>query len=209
MRMRAVPLAGVAAVLLAACSTDPITISPTSTTLLPAPTGQVVVGPQSTPRGSPSAKPVNDGPRCAVHVADVRDVRLDPNDLGMAGQRYVQTVDSVAWLSGALSSMKNDPRLRFVDNDDDAEFTLRIELVKAYIMTITTQKSANVVLRANYSRNGTAIDTQIARGRDTGANWANGSEEVQGALNRALSAAVSELDNAIVTHCRSSRIANR
>jgi len=139
----------------------------------------------------------------------VRDVRLDPNDLGMAGQRYVQTIDSVAWLSGALSSMKNDPRLRFVDNDDDAEFTLRIELVKAYIMTITTQKSANVVLRANYSRNGTAIDTQIARGRDTGANWANGSEEVQGALNRALSAAVSELDNAIVTHCRSSRIANR
>lgn len=205
----ALPLVGVAAVLLSACSTDPITISSTSAPLLPPPSGQVMVLPEPAPQGSPSIEPIVDGSRCAVHLTDVIDVRPDPNDFGMVGQRSVRSPDSVAWLRAALSTLQQEARLRFVDDDRRAEITIRIELVKAYIMTMNTQKTANVVLRARYSRNGTAIDTQIARGRDTGVNWANGSDEVRGALNRALSAAVSELGNAIVIRCRASRISAR
>ena len=132
----------------------------------------------------------------------MRDVRSDPGDLGMMGPRDVRTSDSAAWLAAALATMKQDPRLHFVDDDKDAEFALRIELVKAYVMTMTTQKSANIVLRASYSRGGKELDTQVARGRDTGTNWANGADEAQGALNRAMSAAISELDNDIVARCQ-------
>jgi hypothetical protein len=132
---------------------------------------------------------------------DVRDVRPNPNDLGMMGGRPVHASDSAAWVQSALGSLKQDSRLRFVETDVEAPLTLHVELVKAYIQTITTQKNSNVVLRVVFSRNGKEIGTQIARGRDGGANWANGEEEAQGSLNRALAAAVAELDYDIGAQC--------
>lgn len=146
-----------------------------------------------------------DRPPCAVYLADVRDIRVDPNDLGTMGGREITTPDSLAWLQTALAKLKQDPRLRFVDADKGAELVLRIELVKAYIMAITTEKSSNVVLRVGYSRDGKYLDTQIARGRDLGADWINGDDEVQGSLDRALTAAVWELGNDIVNRCDASR----
>jgi len=101
--------------------------------------------------------------------------------------------------------MKQDRRLRFVDTDAEAALLLRVELVKAYILTQNTQKSSNVVLRAVYSRDGKDLDAQVARGRDEGVDWMFGEEEAQGSLNRALAAAVLELDNDIAVRCRASK----
>lgn len=141
-------------------------------------------------------------PGCVVRIADVRDLRTDPNDLGMMGLRVVKTADSVAWLRNALVPLEQDHRLHFIDDAKDGALVLRIELVKAYIMTMNTQKSANVVLRVALGRDGKDLGSDIARGRDTGANWVNGEDEAQGALNRALSAAVLELDQRIVDRCQ-------
>ncbi len=188
--------------LLAACATTPITVSPTSTTIAPPSSGGAIVVPRSGDLGKASVQPVTgDSGRCAVYLAEVRDTRPDTSSLGMMGRRAVLASDSVAWLRSALDVLKQDRRLRFVDGEKDAVFVLRVELVKAYIMAITTQKSSSVVLRVSYSRDGKDLDPQILRGRDTGGNWAFGEEETQGSLNRALSAAVSELDNDIVAHC--------
>jgi hypothetical protein len=196
-------LAGLAACgLLADCSTTPITVSSTSTALFPPASGGIAVAPEPAPSRSSSALPTNDGSEpCLVHLADVRDARPDPNDLGMMGLRVVRTADSLTWVQTALGPLKQDRRLLFVGDDKSAELVLKIELVKAYVMTMNTQKSANVVLRVGYDHEGKDLDAQIARGRDTGANWANGAGEAQGALDRALTAAVSELDDEIVARC--------
>jgi len=180
------------------CATTPITVSPQSMPLFPpSSTAPATVKPATF--DGPTRRMVDDGPQCTVRLADVRDIRPDPNDLGMMIGRSVHASDSVAWLRSALEALKQDGRLRLVDAD--AQLTLRVELVKAYILVQNTQKSSNVVVRAVYSRGDKELDTQIVRGRDEGANWANGEEEAQGSLNRALAAAVGELDNNIRAHC--------
>ena len=169
---------------------------------LPASSTAPVTVKASAAAGPPSHQLVDAGPQCAVRLADVRDVRPDPNDLGMMIGRAVHASDSVAWLRSALEILKQDSRLRLVEADGDAALVVRVELVKAYILVQNTQKSSNVVIRAVYSRNGQDFDTEIVRGRDEGANWVNGEDEAEGSLNRALSAAASELDNGIAAHCR-------
>jgi hypothetical protein len=186
--------------MITACAAAPATATSTSIPLFPQASGAPIVASAPSAQASGQAS-TGDRASCAVYLADVRDVRVDPNDLGMMGMRAIKTPDSDAWLQAALATLKKDPRLRFVDAGKDADLVLRIELVKAYVMTITTQKTSNVVLRVGYSRDDKELDTQIARGRDTGANWVNGDDEAQGSLNRALSAAVWELGNDIVNRC--------
>jgi len=185
------------AALLAGCARTPITVSPGE--------GGTVAAVAPAPSRASAARLIDDGPPCTVRLEEVRDARPNPNDLGMMGPRPVHASDSVAWLQSALAPMKQDRRLRFVDTDAEAALLLRVELVKAYILTQNTQKSSNVVLRAVYSRDGKDLDAQVARGRDEGVDWMFGEEEAQGSLNRALAAAVLELDNDIAVRCRASK----
>jgi hypothetical protein len=141
-------------------------------------------------------------PACTVRLAEVSDIRIDPASLGTMIGRPVRTSDSMAWFQSALSALKKDDRLRFVEDDRDAPLVLRIALAKAYIMPITTQKIAAVVIRVSYSRNGKDIDTQYLRGAETDANWVNGEDEAIGALQRVLTQAVNALDTDVLAHCR-------
>jgi hypothetical protein len=185
--------------LVAACATTPITVEPTSVPMFPPASGAPATVKPAAFAGSRQL--VDAGPSCAVRLADVRDVRPDPNDLGMMIGRAVKASDSQAWFRSAVDGLKQDQRLHFVDADADAQVILRAELVKAYILVQNTEKSANVVIRAVYMRDGKDIDSQIVRGSDVGANWVNGEGEAQGSLNRALAAAVSELDQNLGAHC--------
>ncbi len=183
------------------CAKTPITVTPSSVPLLPpSSTAPVSVHAETLAESAPHSE-TGAGAGCAIRLADVRDIRPNPNELGMMIGRAVRASDSVAWLRSALESLKRDGRLRFVDVDSDARFVLRVELVKAYILVQNTQKSSNVVLRAVYRRGDKDFDTQIARGSDVGANWVNGDEEAQSSLNRALAAAVAVLSHDIVAHC--------
>jgi len=188
--------------LLAACTTKPITVDPASVPLLPHTSDAPVMLKPAAFAEQPSHAVIDAAALCAIRLADVRDVRPDPNDLGMMIGRAVHASDSAAWFRNAIETLKQDGHLRFVDTDADAQLVLRVELVKAYILVQNTQKSSNVVIRVVYSKGGTEFDTQIARGRDEGANWINGEDEAQGSLNRALLAAVGELDANISAHCR-------
>jgi hypothetical protein len=193
--------------LLADCETTPITVPITvptksATTHLPA-KGEIARAPRHGSSNLPAARTAEDVSQpCTVQLAGVSDTRPDPNELGMMAMRVVRTEDSVSWVRTALDALAQDSRLAIVDDNKNAALVLNVELVKAYILTMNTQKSANVVLRASYKHEGKDLDSEIARGRDTGANWANGAEEAQGAIDRALSAAVSELDNEVVARCR-------
>ena len=174
----------IVAVILAGCTQTPI-----------------AVGPQPPEERTPHPR-TDATPACTVRLAEVSDIRIDPASLGTMIGRPVRTSDSMAWFQSALSALKKDDRLRFVEDDRDAPLVLRVALAKAYIMPITTQKIAAVVIRVSYSRGGKDIDAQYVRGAETDANWINGDAEAIGALQRVLTQAVDALDSDILAHCR-------
>jgi hypothetical protein len=169
---------------LAACATsDPINLSTQFT-----PPG---------PRWLPSGNAAKMGAgTCRVHLAKVSDVRSDTQAMGTMGQRAVRISDSAAWVRSGVLSLSRDPQLRFVD--DPSAFALNIELVKAYAESKGTERTASVVLRAEYSAN----DKQLYRGADASVNWNNTDSETQSGLDSALAQALEGLDRDIVARCK-------
>jgi hypothetical protein len=141
------------------------------------------------------------GPACAVQLGEIRDLRLDPQSMGAIGYRPIRSADPVSWVRSGLVSITNDRRIAFVGADPNASFEIGADLMKAYILSQATQKSANVVLRIHYSRNGATWDERIYRGVDVGANWVGGEDESQSALDRALSSALEQIRQDLLTRC--------
>ena len=202
--LRNIPAAVVASALVAGCATgSPITISSSSpASAIPPSSGAMNGAPRRAVSRAALASPQADGvSACAVYLGDVSDVRPNPSDFGTMGLRPVLVADSVSWLQSALETFKQDPRLRFV-SEVETGLAVRIELMKAYVMAMATQKSAVVVLRVTYRSGGKDLEPQIARGQDTSANMAFGEKETETALNRAMVMAVKQLDEGVVGRCR-------
>jgi hypothetical protein len=189
----ALALISIGSVLLAAC-TSPIALTPQYT-----PSGY---GPPPPPRETWARRPLVDaGPVCTIRLVDVADIRPDKTAMGTVGGRTVSETDSVAWLNAALRTLSRDPRVRFAPDGAHADLELRVRLIKAYIINITTAKSSNVVLRTSFERDGIVIDESVERGRDTGTNWASGEDETKDSLDSALSRAMDALDVDLIAHC--------
>lgn len=182
--------AAVLLLLSAACAKDPIALST-----------------QYTPPRAWPAKPyrhAKGGGDCHIHLGDVRDVRADAQAMGSLGLRQVHAADSAAWIRSGLESLNRDYRITVVDKlaAGDPGIDLNVELVKSYIETITTVKSASVVLRVRYRRQGVALDEQYYRGVETGTNWANGIDETQSAFDSALAEILLAIDRDVITRCK-------
>jgi hypothetical protein len=131
---------------------------------------------------------------CRIQLSGVQDVRADTHSMGIMFQRGVHSADSVGWARSGIDSLSRDPRISF---GEPAKVVFGIDLAKAYISSLTTEKAATVVLRANYAPN----DTQIFRGDDNSLNWVNGEGETQAGLDAALARAIEALDQDIVARC--------
>ena len=129
--------------------------------------------------------------------------------MGEIGGRPIHQADEVAWLRSGLKSLDRDPRIQFVDATADGkpDLDLSVELLKAYLINITSDKSANVVLRIRYARQSAAPSEQVYRGTDTGANWISGQDETQGAFDYALAQILDGVDRDIVARCREAGMA--
>lgn len=140
---------------------------------------------------------------CTIRLAEVRDVRSDPSAMGSVGTRVVRAADAAAWVRSGLQSLNRDSRIRAVDDSgaDGLSLTLSVDLVQAYTMTITTEKSTNVVLRVRYDRRGSPIGEQTYRGTDTSLNWTNGDAEIQSSFNAALAQLLLAVDRDILARC--------
>ncbi len=138
---------------------------------------------------------------CRVHIADVRNARENPEFMGQMGPRPVIAADAVTWVRSALETMNAFPRLRLVGEGDEADLELRIELIKAYVMSYASAKASDVVVRVGYSRQGRKLDERVIRGTDNGTNWINGEGEMQSSLNGALASLVQQLDRDVIAHC--------
>ena len=146
----------------------------------------------------PAAKPAA---TCLVRLAEVVDLRTDPRSMGVAYNRDIHSQDAAAWIRSGLQSLAPVPGVRFIDQDqaDGSELVLKVELIKAYVMTITTQNAANVVIRIHYSQ-GPAAEP-VYRGAVTRVDWANGDDEIQSALNQALTQLLPKVQSDIRQHC--------
>ena len=177
-----------AAAALAACSTAPIGLSsqfdPPSRA--------------SYASGKPPALPAE---LCRVQIAHFTDMRPDSQTMGAMGAHTVQA-DTGAWVRSGLESLARDSRIRFVGTASEADLSIDVELLKAYVMTITVDKASNVALRIRYSRNGAPQGDALYRGTDTDVNWANGDGETQETLNRALANLLEDVDRDLLARCK-------
>lgn len=140
---------------------------------------------------------------CRIRIAQVSDKRTVKESMGNLGVRQVRSPDPAAWLKSGLETLGRDPGLQIVDEQSDLD--LDVELLKSYMLTITTDKSANVVVRVRYSRNGAALGEQVIRGTRTGWNWSNGSGEAEGAFDDALGDLLNMLDQDVESRCTALR----
>jgi hypothetical protein len=155
------------------------------------------------PADTPHSRKEKAGPPpipCHVHIGTIRDVRDDTQSLGMLGGRPVLVSDSAAWLESGLKALADEPAIRLAGSDD-AEVTIRAELLKAYIMSSQLAKTSTVVATLHYDHSGTEDSTRMYRGHDTGVNWNNTADEAQGSLNRALTDLLTQVRADLLAQC--------
>ncbi|HEX4302352.1 MAG TPA: hypothetical protein VHZ78_06135 [Rhizomicrobium sp.] len=180
----AIALAAIA--LLSACANrPPVDLSAQFTP----PSGHWLAPPPATP-----ARPV-----CRVALSGLHDQRVDPNAMGDIGGRMVHAADAPGWVRSGLQSLSRDPRIAVVDGA--ADLTLDVDIVKAYSLSITMEKSITVVLRVRFAHGGSAPDEQVFRGVDTATNWVSGADETQIGFDDALRQIIEALDAQIVARC--------
>ena len=149
-----------------------------------------------------NAVAVRPGGICRLRIAPVRDARIDPGSVGSLGGVAVHFNDTAGWIGAALNSLGRDPAIHIVTDDSEPDLVLDVEIVKAYVATITTEKSARVVLHVHASGRGVAARDDYYSGSDVSPNWINGRAETEGALNDALTNVVRQIDKDVVTWCR-------
>ena len=86
----------------------------------------------------------------------------------------------------------------------DAARSIRVDLLKVYVLQVNEAKSANVAVRVHFDGSGIATREAVYRGTATSVDWASGSGEAQGVLNLALRQLLAQLDHDILVQCRSS-----
>jgi len=162
-------------------------------------TGPVTLSPDFSPRApnASAAQPAEHA--CRVRLAEFHDELTDPGTMGSIGFRPIRA-DTAAWVRSGLGTLARDPRIQFVDGGQ-ADLDLNVSLLKAYMISITTEKSANVVLRIRYTRPDASSDEQVYRGVDTGLDWAGTTDETQGALDDALAEALASIQRDVLARC--------
>jgi len=154
------------------------------------------------PRAAIGTAHVPAGGACVVTLAHIRDLRSDTQSMGYIGARPVRAADTAAWLRSGFQSLNRDPRIKIADGTSGASgLVLNVEMLKAYMISITTDKSATLVLRVRYTAGNAPVQEQIYRGTNTSSNWDAGDGETQTAFDAALEQALLSIDADIVARC--------
>jgi hypothetical protein len=139
------------------------------------------------------------GAPCRVRLAEITDERVDAQSMGDIGGRPIRA-DTLAWVRSGLASLDGGGQITIVQAEP-ADLALKVELLKAYVISITTVKSANVVLRVRYAHGSSGLDDRIYRGSEVGPNWMSTTGETEAALNGALSQVLDTIREDTLTRC--------
>src|SRR5258705_7361608 len=129
--------------------------------------------------------------------------------MGMLQNRPVRATDSISWVRSGFDALSRDSRIFFVDGvADDTDLVLRVELINAYVMGVTTEtRAVSVVLRVRYERGGAMLDEQVYRGRHDAVTWGTGESETQSSFDTALAQLLATVDRDVVARCPAAQTA--
>jgi hypothetical protein len=133
----------------------------------------------------------------------VRDLREDTQAAGSFSGRFVHAEDAPAWLRSGLASLSRDPRLSVGDRRPDGGpgLVIGVDLLKVYMLSINSAKSANVVVRVHYDPASGQPADQVYRGAFTSTNWTGADSEARGAFDVALSKVLDDLGPDLLKRC--------
>jgi hypothetical protein len=115
---------------------------------------------------------------CAFSIQSVEDLR-DDKALGRVALTRVDGDHFATWFADGLKSV---PGYR----PQPATVVMKVEVLKAYIQSLATMKSANLVVRVHVAQDGHAPRTKLYRGVDNSTNWSSSENEIQAAFDGAM-----------------------
>ncbi len=145
-------------------------------------------------RAAPAAPPVTSAaPACTFHLVAVDDHR-DRQDLGQLFRSRVDGKGFPGWFSAGIESMPGQV-------SGPAPVTVRIELLKAYMQSVSTMMAANLVVRVHTQVAGQPVVPKLYRSADRSTNWFNAEAEVQNSFDRAMADLTAQLGTDLSALC--------
>ncbi|RST50435.1 hypothetical protein [Variovorax sp. DXTD-1] len=150
-----------------------------------------VAGVQRRTGTAPPADATSACPFTLGAIDDQRDVR----SLGQLGRTHIDGEDFNEWFTGGITAIPGYTR-------DRAAPAIRISVLKAYLQGLATLKSANIVVRVQFARDGAPAATRTYRGFDDSMNWSNSEGEIQTAFDRALNDLTAQIGTDLKKRCK-------
>lgn len=141
-----------------------------------------------------AAAPVS-GPACAFTIRSIDDQR-EEKKLGFLFRTKVDSDDFTGWFANGMAAIPGHA-------PNGAATVVQIDVLKAYIQSIGTMKSANLVVRITASDAAGVQRRTNFRGVNNSMNWNNGEGEVQNAFNSALADLQRQIAADLKQHCAS------
>jgi hypothetical protein len=153
-----------------------------------------VNGLRPSPQGPGGPVPAAMAPgACAFSIQSVEDLR-DDKALGRVAFTRVDGDHFAAWFAEALKSVPGY-------QPQPATLVMKVEILKAYIQSLATMKSANLVVRVHVAQHGHAPRTKLYRGVDNSTNWSSSEDEIQAAFDSAMAHLQRQMAADLATGC--------
>ncbi len=132
-----------------------------------------------------------------LRLIKIEDRRIDKVALGSVAGRPVRAPqDTEAWIQGLLRTLPaKGVNVSFPGAHAPSEQGVQAEaqLVTAWVSSLATSMSANVVMRFRFLRADGSTDERDYRGYETSVNWNSGDDEIQVLLNEAFNKALTKV----------------
>ncbi|MGN6149388.1 MAG: hypothetical protein ACTHPD_12675 [Rhizomicrobium sp.] len=154
------------------------------------------------PSGSASRKAAEQiSTMCTIAISDIRDLRPDPGTMGTIGPTPLTMADAGTWLRSGFQTLNAAHGIEVVNNPRTAPISLSIDLLKAYVMNVTTEtRTVNIVMRVRYDGKGGPAE-RIYRGTTNHLTWFSAEKESYGSFNAALQQVLDAIANDIHARC--------
>lgn len=147
------------------------------------------------------------GSRCNVIVSSIVDKRHGKEGFGALSYVDTYAASVPLWVRDGLAALKEARyNVFFEDSGSPAPrqgqfLVIDVEILKAYLHTVLSAKSATIVLSVNYQPAGQPGQVKVYRSQKTSVNWTGGASEVEDAMNMAMTAMLANIVDDIERQC--------